>query len=73
MYDTASAQRWFITQNRPGERVIGLLDLRDVTADYAAKGCENLSKQSTSAQLYSDPKAGVPIGAVYMRQHPEYG
>ena len=74
MYDTASAQRWFITQNRPRERVVGLLDLRDVTTDYAEKGCEGLSKQSINAQLYSDPsKAGAPIGAVYMRQHPENG
>src|SRR5699024_611366 len=74
-YDTASAQRWFVTQGQPAERVIGLLDLPDVTADYADKGCEYLSKQaSASARLYSKPSKAAPmIGVVSMRQHPEYG
>jgi hypothetical protein len=74
-HDSASAQRWFVTQGRPAERVIGLLDLHDVTAKYRDKDCEHLSKQeSVSAQLYRDPsKTAATIGAVYLRPHPEYG
>jgi hypothetical protein len=75
MTQTASAQRWFVTEHQPAERVIGLLDLPDVTADYLNKGCEYLAKQeSASAQLYSEPsKAASTTGAVYMRNHPEFG
>lgn len=72
---TATAQRRFVTEHQPGERVIGLLDLPDVTANYLNKGCEYLAEQeSTNPPLYSEPSNAAPMsGAVYMRQHPEYG
>ena len=67
-----SAQRWFVLQNKPSERVVGLLDLRDVTENYADDACK--SKDLISVQLYNRPTvAGTAIGAIYMRQHPEFG
>jgi hypothetical protein len=68
---SVSAQRWFVSQNQPNERVVGLLDLRDVTENYADDLC---GSNKISVQLYNAPsKAGAAIGAVYMRKHPGYG
>ncbi len=71
MCRSVSAQRWFVSQNQPNERVVGLLDLRDVTENYADDAC---GLKQISVQLYNTPStAGAAIGAIYMRKHPEYG
>ena len=70
-YSSVSAQRWFVSQNQPNERVVGLLDLRDVTENYADDAC---GSKKISVQLYDKPStAGAAIGAIYMRRHPKYG
>ncbi len=69
---SVSAQRWFVLQHRPDGRVIGLLDLPDVTKDFADDACR--STELTAAPVYSQPsRDGAAIGAVYKRNHPEYG
>lgn len=71
MYGSVSAQRWFVSQNQPNERVVGLLDLRDVTENYTDDAC---GSKRISVQLYDNPStAGAAIGAIYMRRHPEHG
>ena len=71
MYGSVSAQRWFVSQHQPNERVLGLLDLPDVTKNYADDACDS---KTISVQLYSQPStAGPAIGVIYMRKHPEYG
>jgi hypothetical protein len=68
-----SAQRYFVLQHRPNGRVVGLLDLPDVTENFAdGDACK--STELIGAQLYDNPsRAGAAIGAVYKRHHPEYG
>src|SRR5262245_20284853 len=65
-----SAQRWFVTEHQPAERVAGLLDLPDVTGNYADDAC----RQQASSELYAKPStAGPTIGTVYLREHPDFG
>jgi len=72
MDGTASAQRWFVSQKQANERVVGLLDLPDVTANFADDVCA--STESLAGRLYDTPaRAGTATGVVYKRNHPEYG
>jgi hypothetical protein len=72
MDGTASAQRWFVSQKHANERVVGLLDLPDVTANFADDVCA--STESLAGRLYDTPaRAGTATGVVYKRNHPEYG
>ncbi len=67
-----SAQRWFVLQHRPNGRVIGLLDLPDITNDFADDVCR--STELAAVPVYSEPsRNGAAIGTVYKRNHPEYG
>jgi hypothetical protein len=51
---------------------VGLLDLRDVTGNYADDACG--SKGLMTVQVYSGPSSvGAASGAIYMREHQEYG
>jgi hypothetical protein len=69
---SVGAQRWFVSQNQGNTRVVGLLDLPDVTTNFSDDAC--LSTESVRAQLYSTPsRTGAAIGTVYKRKHPEYG
>src|SRR5215510_1215689 len=70
LQSSLSAQRWFVSQIRPNERVVGLLHLPDVTGNYADDACPTLR----SVQLYDQPSTtGTAIGTVYLRQHPQFG
>ena len=68
---SVGAQRWFVLQDQARTRVIGLLALPDVTRNFSDDECR--STEAMSAQLYSAPSKGVALGAVYKRNHPEYG
>jgi len=70
--DSVCAQRWFVSQNQNNTRVIGLLNLPDVTRNFSDDECR--STESVGVQLYSTPsRTGAPLGAIYKRNHPEYG
>jgi hypothetical protein len=70
MYASLDAQRWFVSQNQGVERVVGLLDLPDVTGNYDDDAC----RLRASVQLYTNPsRSARAAGAVYKRNHPEYG
>jgi hypothetical protein len=67
-----SAQRYFVSQNQGTTRVIGLLDLPDVTRNFSDDECR--STESVGVQLYSTTSnVGAAVGTVYKRNHPEYG
>jgi hypothetical protein len=69
---TVSAQRWFVSQKQANTRVVGLLNLPDVTRNFSDDACQ--STESVGVQLYGTPSnTGVAVGAVYKRNHPEYG
>jgi hypothetical protein len=71
MSGSVTAQRWFTSQNQGNTRIIGLLELPDVTRNFS-DDCR--STESGSVQLYSTPSTtGAALGAVYKRNHPEYG
>jgi hypothetical protein len=66
-----TAQRWYVSRNQPDERVIGLLDLPDVTRNYADDACES---SNVTVPLAAEPStAGRSVGVVSLRNHPEYG
>jgi hypothetical protein len=68
----ATAQHWFVSQNLAKARVIGLLDLPDVTGNFSDDECR--STESSGIRLYGAPStSGAPLGIVYKRNHPEYG
>jgi hypothetical protein len=71
LWTSASAQRRFVSEQRPRERVIGLLDLPDITGNYADAAC---APKQAAVQLYEKPSAAAGlIGAISLRMHPEYG
>jgi len=65
-----NAQRFIVSQNRPFERVIGLLDLPDVTGGYADDAC----RLHARAQVYLEPStASRRVGSITMNLHPVHG
>jgi hypothetical protein len=67
---SVSAQHWFVSQDRAKERVVGLLDLGDVTGNYEDDRCE----KKAGVRLFGKPSTlGAAIGTIYMRMHPEFG
>ena len=70
VWTSASAQRRFVSEHRPTERVIGLLDLPDITGNYQDAACAS----QAAIQVYEKPSAAAGMtGAIALRMHPEYG
>jgi len=69
---TVGAQRSFVTEHQPSERVIGLLDLPDVTANYADDACRMTGLPSLD--LFREPSRTAPvIGNIRLGEHRDAG
>lgn len=69
---TTDAQRQFVTVHQPSERVIGLLDLPDVTGSYGDDACK--AANLPALDVLREPSETAPvIGAVRLSLHQEYG
>ena len=66
------AQRQFVTEHQPSERVVGLLNLPDVTRGYADDACRGTGLPSLD--LVREPSEAAPvIGSIRLGMHQEYG
>ncbi len=69
---TLGAQRHFVTEHQPSERVAGLLDLPDITSNYREAGCK--STELASIPTLREPSETAPAtGAIRLAERQNQG